>query len=443
MKATMDATRCAVDALRAAPPELDDLTRTRIERVLTEASRAGTVVAPAAPQAPAASPRWAIGGGALAAAAAAAIAWWGAGGAESPSVEPVRVEAPAVAQLRVESSLVAEGMPAQGETLRTGAGQRVSAHLGGTSVELEPNTRAQFERIASEELRVRLRQGAVRIAFHPEKGSGQRMAVVTPAARVEVVGTVFRVEVDGENATGVSVESGKVRVVPESPGQESQLLRRGQTTRVEAIGPMGADDEAAELQVDEAAGAEEQSAESDAPWEEGAPAVDPDPSHTAPAPSTHPPRPRARPKARDSSARRGIRGQVTLPGDNVSPEVARARDLLNQQRYEEARKQLRAVADSTSKSLSERTGAWIMIAESYEEERAYAKAGEAYGKASWFGSRTAAGQRALFRLARLREGRLGDAHGARTAYERYLRDAPHGPDAPAARAALCRLGDCQ
>jgi hypothetical protein len=441
MKATMNATRRAVDALRAAPPELDDITRTRIERVLTEASREGTVALPAAAQAPTASPRWAIGGGALAAAAAAALAWWGAGGAESPSVDPVRVEAPAVAQLRVESSLVAEGMPAQGETLRTGAGQRVSAHLGATSVELEPNTRAQFERIASEELRVRLRQGAVRIAFHPETGSGQRMAVVTPAARVEVVGTVFRVEVDGENATGVSVESGKVRVVPESPGQESQLLRRGQATRVEAAGPTDADGvDTVEL---EGAVDTEEGAAAPFPWEEGAPAVDTDPPHTTSEPPFHRPRPRTKPKARDSSARRGIRGQVTLPGDNVSPEVARARNLLNQQRYEEARKQLRAIADSTSKSLSERTRAWIMIAEAYEEERAYAKAGEAYGKASWFGSRTAAGQRALFRLARLREGRLGDAHGARTAYERYLRDAPHGPDAPAARAALCRLGSCQ
>jgi hypothetical protein len=83
-----------------------------------------------------------------------------------------------------------------------------------------------------------------------------------------------------------------------------------------------------------------------------------------------------------------------------------------------------------------------MIGESHEEQRAYAKAGEAYGKAAWFGGRSAVGHRALFMLAQLREGRLGDARGARNAYRRYLREAPRGTDAAAARQALCRLGDC-
>jgi ferric-dicitrate binding protein FerR (iron transport regulator) len=222
--------------LRANPPVLDDLARTRMERGVVTAGLAGGAPARSEPR-----PRWRRRGPAVALAGAATVAaaaalWWvGPGGAPGPDGPSA-----SISEATVPSSLEAEGMPAQGETLRTGAGQRVRARIGASEVELEANSRAQFERISPEELRVRLRQGAVRVKFHPTNPS-QRMAVITPAARVEVVGTVFRVEVDGANATGVWVEEGQVQVVPTTEGQEAHSVSSGDSTRVELPGTVAVD----------------------------------------------------------------------------------------------------------------------------------------------------------------------------------------------------------
>jgi TolA-binding protein len=417
-----------VEALRADPPVLDDLRRTRLERAVLAARHQDASATEPPPRS-----RWgpALSGAAFAAATVATLSWW--------VMSDPMTSAPSAAggaDVAVPSSLVAEGMPAQGETLRTGAGQRVRARIGATEVGLEPNTRAQFERIAQEELRVRLRQGALRVSYRPQ-ANGQRMVVMTPAARVEVVGTVFRVEVDGTHATGVWVERGEVRVVPlHSADGEPRHLRTGESTRVEPTGTVSVDvvdalveDGASDTQA--APGADEPRAG------EGGDEARPQ-SQEADAPPTASRRTRA--SAKD--ARRPVRGRVTLPGEPSSPRFDRARRLLNQRKYEAARKHLRGMTDAKTESRTNRTRAWIMIAESYEEQGQHGNAAEAYGKAAWFGSGTAAGQRALFRLGQVREGRLSDARGARNAYRRYLRQFPQGPDAPAARRALCRLGEC-
>lgn len=409
--------------LHAEPPRLDDLGRARVERAVMASLRT-------APEAPSPAPRhrWAprFAVAAFVAATLATLAWWGLS-------EPTASPPGASPEPSVPSSLVAEGMPAQGETLRTGAGQRVHARIDGSEVGLEPNTRARFERIAQQELRVRLRQGALRVTFRPREDE-QRMVVVTPAARVEVVGTVFRVEVDGTHATGVWVERGAVRVVPTEDEDTPRTVRAGDSTRVEPAGTVSVD--VVDGLVEDAA--QDAAEPTD---DEGAAAEEPEPAASSKADGS----PEARsetPRGRGRAVRRPQRAQVLLPGDVPSPHLARAQRLLGERKYEAARRRLRRVTESTSRSRAERTQAWVLIAESHEEQGRHAKAAEAYGKAAWFGSGTVAGKRALFMLAQIREGRLADARGARNAYRRYLRQFPDGSDAAAARRALCRLGAC-
>ncbi|MFW6051803.1 MAG: FecR domain-containing protein [Myxococcota bacterium] len=428
MIARSDPAERAADALRRTPPSVDDLTRARMERVVVEATRRELLAPPPTPRRRALQGAL-VGGAVVAVAAAALVTLWARGTGGDPATGTASLDASGAAKELMQTALVAEGMPAQGEALRTGSGQRMRAQIGASEVELEPNTVAQFERIAPEELRVRLRRGAVRVSFRPAVGSAQQMLVATEAARVEVVGTIFRVEVDGAGATGVWVDEGEVRVVPTAPDDPPQHVSAGKTLRVQASTPP--------IEGGEGATPEAAADGEDGDGERGADDADAAPEH---APGAGDGEVGGGPQ--DAMGRRAhVQGRVRDGSGGGIPGFGRARRLLNRQRYDAARRLLRGVADREGAGRETRARAWILIGESYEEQREHPEAAEAYGKASWLGAGTQPGLHGLFMLGRVREGRLGDARGARNAYRRYLQQAPAGPDAPRVRHALCRLGE--
>lgn len=76
---------------------------------------------------------------------------------------------------------------------------------------------------------LRLDRGHLAIAVDPLQAS-QSFVISTPAAMIEVIGTVFRVKVE-PNGTAVSVDEGVVRVTPRNGGA-AELVRAGQRTFV-------------------------------------------------------------------------------------------------------------------------------------------------------------------------------------------------------------------
>ncbi len=160
-----------VRAAMTTGDRLDDITRVRIWSKL-EARLAAPPVAPR---------RWnravIFGGGALAAAAAIAIALIPRGGEEV-------LEAPA------------------GAVLTAAIGPHARASLVGPA-------RVEVVGEASDATTIRLRTGAMYAEF--EGGAGRSLRIEAPGATVDVVGTLFAIEI-GDAGTCVSVSHGRVRV---------------------------------------------------------------------------------------------------------------------------------------------------------------------------------------------------------------------------------------
>ncbi|MBI2392409.1 MAG: FecR domain-containing protein [Deltaproteobacteria bacterium] len=102
-----------------------------------------------------------------------------------------------------------------GAVLETAAGQEQTLTLPeGSRIALEGATRVRLARVARDDVRLELERGAVRLAVtHVE---GRRFVVAAREIAVRVVGTRFRVALDGESTSGgtvaVVVEEGRVEV---------------------------------------------------------------------------------------------------------------------------------------------------------------------------------------------------------------------------------------
>jgi len=411
------------EALRGDPPRLDDITRARIEKSLLEATRSAAAVSePAAVRGPR-RPWMLAGGGAVLVAAGVLIAV--TVGSEGEGTESLA----ASMHLLRDGETVERGPLAEGDEVSTARGERVQVTLGGSRVDVTPESEARFVRISPQDVRIRLSHGAVEIEFHPEHRGEQTMTVETVAARVEVVGTVFRVVVDDARATTVSVQEGTVRVVP-TAGSAPRLVRAGSQTRVPVAvavrlhadpavaaegSQLGISDEVASAHSAlsaTGAGAGE-AAESAA--ELGAPV------ETEAATETQPP--------------------VDEAGEPLSMDARfdLAETLQRRGRREQSRHILYGIARAPV-SRADRVRAWTLIAESYEGAGEYVPASDAYRRAADTGGASAAGLNALFALAMLRDRRIGDRAAAVATYTRYLQEAPDGAHAIECRRALCRLG---
>ena len=408
-------------ALRDAPPELDDIRRARIERNLLEEAAVGHAVRAERPG----RRGLAVGVvGAFAVAAVALLAW-----------APWRTEAPASQLVRFEA--LRDGVPvrtgtfAEGESLQTAADQLLRVRFGGTVegepntlVELEPSTRVHFATVLGDARELELERGHVRVEFHPHRRGEETLAIRTPSARIEVVGTIFEVEVDELRGTRVSVSEGAVRVIPLGEGHgETSIVRAGESRSVGHV---------------ERAAAQEQSELAARSYPED----EDEPSAREPA-ARAPIDPAELDDAEDAEDAEQVdaleHGQESAPELSVDARFDLAARYLEQGRYAAARHELRAIARSNGPRIS-RARAWTEIAQIYEAEREPGQAAEAYRRAANVGRGTTIGTNALFALGRMRAS-LSDAEAAKVAYRRYLDEAPDGPLARQARRALCRLGD--
>lgn len=371
------------EALREAPPALDELARARLERRI--------VAAASAPRAQRRSKKpLVIGAGAvLAAAAAIALVWLSQGEPEAP-VAHVDVHEDGASMMRATVE--------EGSTVRTASAEEADIQVAGSRVRVGGDSRVRIATLSSEHLALDLLEGSVRVEFHPRERGRERMTVETPSARVEVVGTVFRVEVR-DGGTDVSVSEGVVRVVP-LDGSEVRLVHAGERTHVD--GERRAESAETSREVVEASEPAEPVELAQAPAEE----QDDGPTIEEPAD----------PAARLELARRLIeRGRRTAA--------------------------LRILRELTQPSIAAqvRTEAWMVAADLHRQAGQGDEAARAYEQAARVGRGTANGHNAIFTLARLQQQR-GDVEAARASYERYLSEAPDGALASQARRALARLG---
>lgn len=119
-----------------------------------------------------------------------------------------------------------------GVRMRTGiAGYALITFPDGSTVALDPLTELTIETLAVAPRRVEVRQQSGRL-WHDivhDKTAGARFVVLTPDARVEVLGTVFQTAVDASTGqTNVATAAGEVRVVA---GAQAVPVGRGETLR--------------------------------------------------------------------------------------------------------------------------------------------------------------------------------------------------------------------
>lgn len=119
-----------------------------------------------------------------------------------------------------------------GVRMRTGAaGYALITFPDGSTVALDPLTELTIETLAVAPRRVEVRQQSGRLwhdIVHDET-EGARFVVLTPDARVEVLGTVFETTVDAiTGQTDVATVDGEVRVVA---GQQAVPVGRGEALR--------------------------------------------------------------------------------------------------------------------------------------------------------------------------------------------------------------------
>ncbi len=413
-------------ALRDEPPELDDIRRARMERNILE-----EVAVSEEPK----RRLWILP--AVAVAVAAALVLW----MRPWAAAPVSESAIAFEALR-DGVPVRSGTFAEGESLQTATDQLLRVRFGGqvegapnTLVELEPSTRVHFARVMGDARELELERGHVRVEFHPHRRGEESLAIQTPTARIEVVGTIFEVRVE-EQVTHVSVQQGAVRVIPLEG--ETTIVRSGESRTVGRAAPL----ETPQITAETTASADT----------------------VAPSPRTVEPRDSYPPRALDPEVVETDLPQIEdtdeevaddpgdpadaldgpAPREEADPLSEDARfDLaaryLDQGRTRAAKHELRAIA-RTTRSRSARARAWTEIAQIYESENEASQAAESYRRAANAGRGTTVGTNALFALGRMRSS-LRDTDAAKVAYRRYLDEAPDGPLARQARRALCRLGD--
>src|SRR5436305_238866 len=105
-------------------------------------------------------------------------------------------------------------------------------------VERDQVSRARMERSLVQAWRTHasaggVLRGRIDVDFHPQHKGEQRRSIESLAARVQVVGTRFSVQVDALGNTDVRVREGVVEVLPRS-GAETQRVAAGGETFVRA-----------------------------------------------------------------------------------------------------------------------------------------------------------------------------------------------------------------
>ena len=400
--------------LHEHPPELDDVTRARMERSLVQAWRLHASARVPLPgqktQSPRARALWA------ASIAASAVA----GGLFAFSVfGGTETSAPIAGaghfELRIGDAAVQGGAVAEGQVLESGELGRIEIELEGARLHMSRATRLRIDCVDGPELILSLLKGRLEVDFHPAHKGEQRMAVESAAARVQVVGTRFVLDVDALGNTDVNVNEGVVEVVPRSGGAVRRVAA-GEHTHVRA-------DEGDEYER-KVRDAIEQNLRS----------LDGSTADPLAAADFHPDMDFSLEEQLDSA------GAAPKPSRAVARKLEAARRLLRQGQHVAARARLRGLAASQV-PVRFRVEALTLMAESYTSQGDVPNAAKAYRRADDSAPREAAGHNARFALARLLERHAHDERAAVAAYRRYLERAPRGALAAQARQALCRLDE--
>lgn len=408
--------------LRQQSGELDDVRRARMERTLLQAWRthASAHVALPRPRRSTGSHRVArmrwVASLAASAAAGGLIAFF-AVGSDAPNA--TRAAGTAHFELRIGDAAVQSGSVAEGQVLESGKHGYLELNLDSARVRMERDTRVRLDRMVAPELSLSLLKGRIDVDFHPLHKGELRMAVEAPSARVQVVGTRFRVQVDDLGNTEVSVSEGVVEVVPRS-GAQTRRVAAGERTYVRVD-----DGDEYERAVREAI---ERNLGTVPGSEQGA-------AGARPVAASKP----------DMDFSVGPELEIALgpaPSRNIARKLEAARRMLHQGRHDRARASLRGLTEAPT-PIHFRVEALTLTAESYTAQGDIPHAAQAYGRADEIAPTQAAGHNARFALARLLERYTPDGDAAADAYRHYLERAPQGALAVQARQALCRLGEAK
>jgi hypothetical protein len=218
--------------LRERRLHLDEVTRARMERTLVQAWRTHGAAGVALSRSRRTTtsvrlPRstWAasLAGSAVAGALVAFYAFAGA--------REARVAQPSGAhfELRIGDAAVQSGALTEGQVLESGKHGRIDVDLGIARVHMEHDTRMRFDKLSKNDLVLSMQKGRVDVDFHPEHKGEQHLAIESLAARVQVVGTRFVVQVDALGNTDVRVNEGVVEVVPRSAAETRRVPAGGET----------------------------------------------------------------------------------------------------------------------------------------------------------------------------------------------------------------------
>jgi hypothetical protein len=378
-------------------PGLDDLHKARLEKQLLAAMAAQGPARRSA--APSRRRLAAAGGVALLAAAAALLVWRGQ--------EP---EAPRYA-LASAGGADAAGVVSAGTELVLAAGESAEVTLFDLAVSVRERSHVRIEAVSLADVRLALSAGEARFAFHPRDRGHQHVAIRTPAARIEIVGTELTVRAS-ETGTEVVVHEGVVRVIPARG--DAVLVGAGQSWSGAVPAAGEALDEGGSEPVD-GAGA----------------AVVPEPVDGAGA--------AAPPSAGGLDATAPDEGAEAEPAagaraPSAAERLARAETLTGAA----AERLLLGLVDDPTASREERAEAWALLGDLRRDrpERAI----EAFARAERL-ARGALRANAIYEQARLFDRGLHDAARARAEYARYLAEFPAGPNAAAARARLDALAE--
>jgi hypothetical protein len=402
--------------LRERRLHLDEVTRARMERTLVQAWRTHGAANVELPRARRTTTSIRVPRGtwmaslAGAAVAGALVAFYMFAGDRSL---PVAQPSGAHFELRIGDAAVQSGALTEGQVLESGKHGYIDVDLGTARVHMEHDTRMRFDRMTSTELVLSMQKGKVDVDFHPLHKGQQHMAIESLAARVQVVGTRFSVQVDALGDTDVRVTEGVVEVVPRS-GAEVRRVAAGDETYV---------------RVDD--GDEYERAVRNAIAQNVDSLAEPTPPAAA-----QPPKP-------DMDFSADV--DLDLPANDsgtaaAARKLSAARRQLRLGHHVVARARLRDVAEG-SVPLHLRVEALTLIAESYTAQGDIPRAAQAYERADELAPTNPAGHNARFALGRLLERYAHDGPGAAAAYRRYLERAPQGALSAQARQALCRLGD--
>lgn len=401
--------------LRDAPPSLDDFARARCERYLVDAWRVrGARAVSLAPVR-----RFSLRGAwvltvtlSVAAGVVLGLAAWRTRDAGGELAVAATASVIAHFELVIGDGAVQSGYLTEGQVLESGKHGRIEVALSHSRIDIAPDSRVRFERLAPTEVRLGLVTGRIEVAFHPEQKGKERLSVETRAARVVVVGTRFEVFANAAGDTSVSVSEGIVQVVPRRGGP-THLLRAGERIEIAAEEPSERD---RALRADIEARIAERAKPQAGAHEADAVAVDEDAARVE----------ADRDRRHDDGAQ--------------ERKLEAARELLMHGKHAAARERLQKLARSAAPT-SARVEALTLIAESFTAQGQIPSAIEAYREAVRIAPRHPAGYNALFALARLLERYTEDHAAAGAWYRDYLVRAPSGALAPQAREALCRLGD--